>query len=82
MKKLKFTEKIALRFLQKRFSSSMHIMLDKDGGWNISLRKNYRVWIPIEPELAYELCLINNVNTKTFKKGEERQIAKYVTAVV
>ena len=45
MKKLKFTEKIALRFLQKRFSSSMHIMLDKDGGWNISLRKNYRVWI-------------------------------------
>lgn len=80
--KLKLTERLALRFLQKRFSSSIYLMLDKDGEWQISIRRNYRCWVPIDSELAYEICLINNVNSKTFKKGEERQIAKYVTAVV
>lgn len=80
--KLKLTEKIALWFLRKRFSSSIHLMFDKDGEWQISLRKNYRSWVPIDSDLAYELCLLNNVNSKTFKKGEERQIAKYVSAVV
>jgi hypothetical protein len=80
--KKSITEKIALWFLRRRFASSIYLRMTKDGEWQISLRKQYRSWVPIDSDLAYELCMLNNVNSKTFVKSEERLIAKFVSAVV
>lgn len=76
-------ERIALWFLRKRFSAAIRLRKNKNtGDWSVSFRRNNSVWIDIEPELADELCLITHSNKHTFEKGEQRLIAKYVSAIV
>lgn len=81
--KLKVSERIALWFLRKRFSATIRLRKNKNtGDWSLSIRRGHPVWVDIEPELADELCLITHSNKETFVGGEERTIAKYISAVV